>query len=337
MRLVAPGRAGRFSRENARTAQLELAKANIWFLGLIFAGACALPLVAAVLLPEALRGLVIGAGLANAVWVTYWLVVTGSGSAPKMSGADAAEWTSKVLRRMRRAGWRHFDELPVDGRSDIDHVAFGTHGVYAIETKWSASKWFDRSNEPTRYLMSAVEQAARGAAKLRTKLADGPRGIDARVSAVLVLWGMHAPDRERVIDGVAIVPGDRLGAFFERRSGSLDALTVDRIGDALTQFERDGEGARHPENRYVSAGLFGIAGDIFGGLVGGTAAMLLLASLWDRLPLPVYVLLAIGSLGGGLVGSGAKRLRTPAIGWTVGTIGMLLLFAIAAGFDVAVS
>jgi hypothetical protein len=338
MSLLAPGRAGRFSRESARTAQLELARANIPLLVAIFVTTAAIPLAAALLLPSEIRGLVVGAGLANAVWTTYWFVVSGSGSAPRMKGADAARWTSDDLKPLRKLGLRHIDELSLDGRSDVDHVAYGPSGVYAIETKWSASRWFDRGNRPTSYLLSAVAQASRGAAKLRDRLAGVPQGVDTRVSAVLVLWGKHAPDTERVIEGVAVIGGAQLGAFFERQTGTLDELTVDRLGDALAQLERDSEAARRSGSRFVTGGFLGIATDVFLGLLAGVAAMLLLASVWGVVALPVYVLIAGVSVSAGLGAlSILRRRRVLAVGWTVGTVGVLLLLAIAAGADIVLS
>lgn len=336
MRLVDGGRAGRFARETARKEQLELARANLPLLLGIFLLVGAVPVVAALFLPGAVRGLLIGAGLTNAVWMTYWFVVTGSGSAPKMSGADAEEWSSGGLARLRKLGWRHVDGLTFDNTWDIDHVAFGPPGIYVIETKWSASRWFDRGNRPTSYLRAAVAKAERARRELRDELKRTSNPIEVRVSAVLVLWGKHAPEGERIVDGVAVIPGRRLAAFFARQTGSLDALTLDRVADVLARIDRETASTRRPESRYVASGFRGIATDVFFGLLGGTAAMLLLAGMWDRLSLALYAFVAGAVLVVGVVAMGVRYLRIAAVGWTVGAVGVLLLLTIAVAADVVV-
>ena len=45
-----------------------------------------------------------------------------------------------VRRAPSLEGWRSFDTIDLGGR-DVDHMLIGPGGVYAIETKWSATRW----------------------------------------------------------------------------------------------------------------------------------------------------------------------------------------------------
>ena len=75
-------------------------------------------------------------------------------------------------------------------RFDVDHVAVGPTGVFAIETKWTSVPWsLPREGLSTRR-RHAVDQAQRGAGKIRLLL--GSRGVEVAVMPVVVVWGPGA-------------------------------------------------------------------------------------------------------------------------------------------------
>jgi len=136
------------------------------------------------LLPAELGPYLIGAAVASCGWGLYLLMVRFGGISGHQTGIAAEEWTAGELRvlRWKRLGWKTANHILLE-RSDVDHVALGPGGFFAIETKYR-SNWRDADIE------SIAAQARHGAQRLRPRL--GPKAV---VRAVVVIWGQGARER----------------------------------------------------------------------------------------------------------------------------------------------
>jgi hypothetical protein len=88
------------------------------------------------------------------------------------------------------------DDVPFE-RFNVDHVLVGPSGVFAIETKFTASDWSGGAN--SRFVRDAVRAADDGARKIRNLLRRHGRPC---VLPVLIAWGPGA--RGLSISGSAI-------------------------------------------------------------------------------------------------------------------------------------
>ncbi len=180
-------RAGTYARRKARTSQNEYVREH--WTTLLFVALAGLAIVAAtatVQRNQLLRGIVVGGGsVFVGATIAFW-VVQASGTAATMMGDLAEQWTSSELRKLRKGGWKHVNHLVLRQR-DIDHVLVGPGGLFAIETKWSATPWTDQQPR----VWSAAEAAAADARDLRLWSATSWVGAEA-VTPVVFLWGGKA-------------------------------------------------------------------------------------------------------------------------------------------------
>jgi hypothetical protein len=179
-----------------------------------------------------LGGLTVGLG-----WF-LWLFIQEDRSRFWFRGAEAERWSSSELRKLRRHGWRSIDGVEFDGY-DVDHVALGRGGVYAIETKRTSIPWTVDDQGVVAPTRDPLDQAARGARSIRLLLTT--YGIKVDVRPALILWGQGAPDTGggRVVRGVKVLTGRESRQWNEALPPSdipLDIRTVDAIESALRDF-----------------------------------------------------------------------------------------------------
>jgi hypothetical protein len=132
---------------------------------------------------ESLAPYVIGGVIASCGWWLYVLMMQFSGIGGHQTGIAAEEWTAGELRRLRqmRDGWRTANHIWLE-KADVDHVALGPGGFFALETKF-------RSDWASADLVAIAAQARHGAERLRPRL--GPK---ASTKAWVVMWGPGVRD-----------------------------------------------------------------------------------------------------------------------------------------------
>jgi hypothetical protein len=75
-----------------------------------------------------------------AVVMALWMSRSGlDGTYQLESGIEAEGWTSKDLRKALGRGWHIVDHISFGKLGDVDHVAVGPGGVFAVETKYTDS------------------------------------------------------------------------------------------------------------------------------------------------------------------------------------------------------
>jgi nuclease-like protein len=246
-RLAGDDRAGVWARTRARKVQQAYVREHWqWMLVLILLGMAVFS-AAAALAPDGFeRGFLVGGGLAGiggflAVWV-----VQVTGTAPTMMGDVAEQWTAGELRKLRRSGWRTVNHFCL-GLGDIDHVVVGPGGIFAIETKWSASPW-DQEFGAAR-IADACRQVESNARQLTlwTDLKAAVAPID--VKPVVVLWGPGAPHVDPAISQrgrTTVVAGSAMEGW--RSSLTSGVLTTSQLDAAWKVLDRQARRRDEHEN-----------------------------------------------------------------------------------------
>lgn len=162
-------------------------------------------------------------------------------------GWEAEVATAQELDRLVAEGWRVFHDVPGEGRFNVDHVAVGPSGVFAIETKGRAKRLGkdehrvevdgDRLVFPNGVDTAMVAQARRQARWVSGWLSKAiAQPIGAEPVLCLPGWWIDRKTRPSLIvtnsAGVASV-------LRKARAASLDAATLDRIAAALDARCRD--------------------------------------------------------------------------------------------------
>jgi len=131
-------------------------------------------------------------------------------------------------------GWHCFEAVDLGGR-DVDHVVIGRSGIYAVETKWSATPW-SLTGAGRYQLQRHAAQARNSSRDIRLRLLS--HNVRVSVAPLLVLWGREfddsIPDNTH-LEGVDVVRGNALDSWC--RSRVADQLSVDRVLDAATALE----------------------------------------------------------------------------------------------------
>ena len=214
-------------------------------------------------------GFALGLVVASVFWGIALLVVEVSGSAGRRMGAQAEAWTSSELRQLTSSGWRYLENVDV-GSGDVDQVAIGPGGIYAIETKWIGVPL--RGGYGRRRLAEATQQAAWGAQRIQARVTEG--SFDLGVTAVVVLWGMaadEAPATPR--PGVRVVHGTRLAEKLRAAPERLQPAQIDRAAGALTKYASAIKTAAEPRNAFIAYGGLGMLSRVASGLMGGVLAL----------------------------------------------------------------
>jgi hypothetical protein len=247
------GRAGRALREEARDRRRQCLSRNRWpVAGFVrFELLVLLPL--AWVMPRGARGFYLGAAVSSIVWLVVILVRDYSGSHRAELGATGEENTAAVLRKLERGGWRVVHDVEFDG-FNVDHVAIGPGGIYAIETKNASAHWNITSTRDGQYLAAAVGQARFGARKIRLLLKEVG---DFDVKPMLICWGAGIDDLSGGLqDGVLVVVGRQAHEVLTKVDAErLDPFTIDCAAERIETFvqTRDGYHRRRAERRFTAS------------------------------------------------------------------------------------
>lgn len=321
--------------EEARRKQLRFLRDIGWRLTLASVVFLAVGVAALAWKPTVATGLTVGVLLSSWAWAIAMLVVRMSGTAATMMGAEAERWSSEQLRSLEKQGWRILDAVPLNaGEGDVDHIALGPPGVFAIETKWSGSDWFDSRQRS--FLARAIEAAKWRAERFRMKrtafgLNDQP------IHPVLVLWSdqiskLAEEDAIRARDGVTVVAGPWLRKW-ATSLGSME-LTEERIAAAGSALERhqasqDDRFYGQDKSRFVRHGLLKMTDDlmlsVLAALAGLAATSLLViwvgSSSWVSLFGPAVAVAAVSWVAWWM------RHHPAMFGWAVGASGAVSMIS----------
>lgn len=271
----------------------------------------------------AVVGALVGATWASYVWGVATVVQRLAGSGPRLMGPIAEGWTADELRALHRAGWIVHNSVLLEGE-DVDHVALGPAGVFAIETKWSASKWATGHFS----LSSAARQARRNAAAVGRRVLGGQHG--GQVRPVLVVWGERDPALTAVED-VPVVHGLELGPWLlaQTPDSTLQiAAAADRL-DRYTKMRTEHEAQRQKLTRYEAVGVLGLIGDLtqaaaaaLATLLVGAFAVVFAGLVGLAAPLPLGV--------AGIAARRVQRLRAISYGVLAGAVVLAALSILSA-------
>lgn len=162
-------------------------------------------------------------------------------------GWEAEVATAQELDRLVAEGWQVYHDMPGEGPFNVDHVAIGPAGVFAIETKGRAKRFGknehrvevdgDRLVFPNGVDTAMVAQARRQARWLSgwlSKHLAQPIGVEP-VLCILGWWLERKTKPSLLVTNSASVAG----VLRKARGGPLDAATLDRIGALLDARCRD--------------------------------------------------------------------------------------------------
>ncbi len=168
-------------------------------------------------------------------YVAHWVSVA-SGSTSAAMGQAAEEWTATELKRLRRHGWKHINNV-MFRQWDVDHIAVGPNGVIVIETKWRSDP-IDLTN-PDEWLLEAAERLHRSERDVAGHLGWGANP-DASVTSVLVVWGPSITQRDdqplRSQRGVNVLAGEHLRRNLDDLTDQI--LSPKDVDDIAAKLER---------------------------------------------------------------------------------------------------
>lgn len=231
-------RAGVRLRERARRQELDFLRRNRWpVIG--FAGfGLVVSLLPTLLLPRGFRAFYAGVAVASVLWLIQIWVRDYSGAHRAAHGADGEENTATVLRSLERNGWRVIHDIEFSG-FNVDHVAVGPSGIYAIETKNTSAHWNLTSARNGQYLADAIDQARFGARKIRLLLNEGAQ---LPVTPVVICWGPgigDLADKPLLRGEVLVAAGREAARLLGRVQGNaLDAFTIDCLAERIEAYVR---------------------------------------------------------------------------------------------------
>lgn len=138
-----------------------------------------------------------------------------------LRGAEGEESVGNVLEGLEAQGWHAIHGLSL-GRGDVDHVAIGPGGIFAIETKSHRGRIPIDRIDP-RWLKQAYAER---------KLLEGITSM--QVEALLVFSNAYivgsVPARRQ---GVTILPARMLTGFLERRRPTMSAAEAHALAERL--------------------------------------------------------------------------------------------------------
>jgi len=243
---VRPPRAGRSARRHARQ-RLRTIPTRIWLqFGVVFACSIGASLVVTISLSGLtfLSGLLLGGSAATLLLMGIWLIIEVAGARSFAIGGLAERWTADDLRRLGRE-WKVVDDVPFNNSFNVDHVAVGPQGVFAVETKFTSVPWLIDAGEPNAALRAAMEATSRRAHKLWFVTYNVGRP---RVTPVLVIWGPGAPNLSAgglQVGDVLVCQGATGKAWRQRlldAAPAYDANERQAFVDAISEHIRVQEG-----------------------------------------------------------------------------------------------
>lgn len=189
-------------------------------------------------------GFVMGVGVACVPWLLWTAITSVDGSWSWRVGANAERWTAEELARLGPA-WQIEHHLVFTGTrrgerwySDVDHVAVGPPGVFAVSTKWTADEWDLDQPELHPRVTAAAAQLEKNVRRLQGFLHQAVPV--ARMIPLLVCWGpgvRPAPDGRVVRAGeVRVVSG--VQADLWRPLLSAERLNPDQVTELAAAVRR---------------------------------------------------------------------------------------------------
>jgi hypothetical protein len=285
-----------------------------------------------------LKWFVVGLATATGFWCAVLMTILGSGSASRLMGVTAEEWTVDEVRPLLRRGWRLINGVMLRGTLDIDHVLVGPPGVVVIETKWSADPWpiGERGDSfMAGRLAEAVARAQNNRKDVNSHFSRALAGTPVRAAVVLWSASPTAPDDAESDEeggGVSVVRGSAL----RRWLSTLDAEALDEPGvvRVWAAIEKQAEvrdrhdlariGPRRPTFgelywRWLVQPLVGA--------VAGAYAFVAVAVIKDW---RVQILGFVAVAGLGVLALRVTVIRPAALGWVVACAALLVVMAVAA-------
>lgn len=228
-------RAGSYPRQQAQRQRRAFWRKSWWRVALISLMFVVMGAVIGWLWPD---WAVPGWALPVIVWVLAFGAAQSSfdGTYHLEMGELAEKWTSQELKKLSRAGGRHFDHVLFD-RFDVDHVLVYPSGVFAIETKYT-DREVDLEGSSTRPLLNDWRDCAlKQTDKIRSFLKTSKRFV-VDITPIVVVWGPRIEGTSKVVDGVLIVRGRALADTIERLGTmpKLDLAKQTAIEEALEAF-----------------------------------------------------------------------------------------------------
>jgi hypothetical protein len=129
---AAPTQLPSWAEREARRSHLEVAKRLLKPLAAAWMGSVIGGVAALVLWPTAHVGLLVGVLWTSVVCGSAMIIQQLAGTGPRLMGPTAEGWTTHELRRTQRDGWWFMERLLLE-KSDVDHVAVGPAGVFALK------------------------------------------------------------------------------------------------------------------------------------------------------------------------------------------------------------
>ena len=240
--LASDQRAGAWSRRQVRASQRAWLQRHWRIVAGFVVVAALLSGVAEWFLPPSVRGYVVGALLASAVWGMYHVMIASAGLTGKLAGIDSEVLTATEFRRLRRSGWRLVNHVMLENR-DVDHVAVGPGGFFAVETKYR-SKWLNLDRDVATFTAMAREDAD----DVWLRLGVPPT----KVRSLVVLYGggigeMRPQPFE--VDGVTFCSGTGLRAYL--RTVADGDVPDDEVAKAYAKLESN---VRPRDRREIASG-----------------------------------------------------------------------------------
>jgi hypothetical protein len=136
-------------------------------------------------------------------------------------GAEGEEVVGEILEKMSADGWHVIHDVSF-GRGNIDHIAIGPGGVFAVETKSHGGQLSVDRLDPKMLSQAYAEK----------KTLEEVSGLEVR--ALLVFsraYLMERPPLQR--QGVTILPARMLPHFFSRQRPTMSSQEARQVHDRL--------------------------------------------------------------------------------------------------------
>lgn len=163
-------------------------------------------------------GAFLGSTCTGLAWLVMWFVGLDDSYYPR-HGAWAEEWTAKLLRK-NLPHWTVMNDVPMNGRN-VDHVLVGPGGIYAVETKWRATRGRGFIAVDAHSLEPELRQAKRQADEVNHVLRE--KGCSPTAQPVLILWGPGFSSEE-----APFIQFGRVRTLIGSRSADWPARALDR-------------------------------------------------------------------------------------------------------------
>ena len=136
-------------------------------------------------------------------------------------GAEGEEVVGKILEEMSASGWHVIHDVTF-GRGNIDHIAIGPGGVFAVETKSHGGRLSVDRLDPKMLSQAYAEK----------KTLETVSGLEVR--PLLVFSRAYLIERPPVQrQGVTILPARMLPHFFSRQRPTMSPQEARQVHDRL--------------------------------------------------------------------------------------------------------